>query len=146
MYVEENALTFRGCMTDYFDIELSDGELQGMSTLGLAHIGDGVYELLVRTRLCADGTHTSKNLHKETVGYVCAAFQARAAKKIAPMLTEQEQAVFRRGKNAKVNSVPKNADIADYHAATGLEALFGYLWLKGSKGRVNELFAAIMED
>ena len=132
-------------MTNYFETVLTEGQLKSMSVLGLAHIGDAVYELLVRTWLCAHGKTTSKGLHFETVSYVRAPAQARAAVKIMDILAEEELAVFRRGRNAKVNSVPKNADIADYHAATGLETLFGYLYLKGAKERINVLFAAIVE-
>ena len=133
-------------MTDYFGVRLGDDELKKISVLGLAHVGDGVYELLVRTRLCTHGGQTSQGMHKKAVALVCASAQAAAFKKISSMLTEEESAVFRRGRNAKVNSVPKNAVMADYHAATGLEALFGWLWLRGSTERINTLFNTIMED
>lgn len=133
-------------MTDYFGVRLCDDELKKISVLGLAHVGDGVYELLVRTRLCTHGGQTSQGMHKKAVSLVCASAQADAVKKIAPMLTDEENAVFRRGRNAKVNSVPKNAVISDYHAATGLEALFGWLWLRGQTERINALFNIIMED
>ena len=133
-------------MKDYLGIQLSDEQLQTISVLGLAHIGDGVYELLVRTWLCANGKTTSKGLHKETVSYVRAPAQAKALAKIMDKLTEEEQAVYKRGRNAKVNSVPKNADISEYHAATGLETLFGYLYLKGERDRINELFGLIVEE
>ncbi len=117
-----------------------------MSVLGLAHIGDAVYELLIRTWLCTKGKTTSKGLHFETVSYVRAPAQARAVAIIMDKLTEEELAVFKRGRNAKVNSVPKNADISEYHSATGLETLFGYLYLKGERNRIDELFAMIVED
>ena len=133
-------------MKDYFNTILTKERLQGVSVLGLAHIGDGVYELLVRTWLCANGKSTSKGLHRETVSYVAAPAQAKAAAKLLDKLTEEELTAYKRGRNAKVNSVPKNADISDYHSATGLEALFGYLYLKGEKDRLNELFALIVED
>ncbi len=133
-------------MKDYLGIQLTDEQLQAISVLGLAHIGDGVYELLVRTWLCANGKTTSKGLHKETVSYVRAPAQARAVVKIMQKLTEAEQSVYKRGRNAKVNSVPKNADISDYHAATGLETLIGYLYLKGERDRINELFGLIVEE
>lgn len=133
-------------MKDYLGIQLTDEQLQTISVLGLAHIGDGVYELLVRTWLCANGKTTSKGLHKETVSYVRAPAQARAVEKIMEKLSDLEQAVYKRGRNAKVNSVPKNADISDYHAATGLETLFGYLYLKGERDRINELFGLIVEE
>ena len=133
-------------MTDYFAPALSEEQLRGISALGLAHMGDCVYEILVRTWLCAHGHVTSKGLHRETVSYVSAAAQAQAMERIAPLLSEEENAVFRRGRNAKVNSVPHHADLGQYHTATGLEALFGWLWLSGRKARANELFAAIMEE
>ncbi len=133
-------------MTDYLFTKLSDEQLQGVSSLGLAHIGDAVYELLVRTWLCAHGKTTSKGLHRETVSRVCAQAQARATEHFLDKLSAEELAVFKRGRNAKVNSVPKNADISQYHAATGLETLFGYLFLNGSTDRINELFEMIIEE
>ena len=132
-------------MKDYLGLQLDEQQLQSISVLGLAHVGDGVYELLVRTWLCANGKTTSKGLHNQTVSFVRAPAQARAAEKIIPRLSEAELAAFKRGRNAKVNSVPKSADISDYHAATGLEALFGYLYLKGERDRINELFGFIVE-
>ena len=133
-------------MKDYFKTDFSDEQLHGMSVLGLAHIGDAVYELLVRSWLCANGKTTSKGLHKETVSYVRAPAQAAAMQKILDKLTEEEQAAYKRGRNAKVNSVPKNADISEYHTATGLEAMFGYLYLKGNRDRISELFGFIVEE
>lgn len=133
-------------MKDYLGIQLTDEQLQTISVLGLAHIGDGVYELLVRTWLCANGKTTSKGLHKETVSYVRAPAQARAVEKIMEKLSDAEQAVYKRGRNAKVNSVPKNANISDYHSATGLETLFGFLYLRGERDRINEIFGLIVED
>lgn len=133
-------------MTDYFHIEMTKDELNTISVLGLAHVGDAVYELLTRTKLCAHGKRTSRSLHRDTVARVCAAAQAAAAEKIEPMLSEEEQDVSRRGRNAKVNSVPKHASVSAYHAATGIEALFGYLYLNGRIERINELFELISED
>ena len=133
-------------MTDYFDIHLDENSLGGMSMLGLAHMGDCVFEIMVRSWLCCHGKVTSRGLHKETVHYVSAPAQAKAVEKIIDKLTEDESAVYRRGRNTRVNSVPHNADIAQYHAATGLEALFGWLWLQGKKDRLNELFEIIMEE
>lgn len=84
-------------MTDYFSVQLTDDEIRGISSIGLAHMGDGVYELLVRTWLCAHGKATGKGLHRATVALVCAPEQARRAQRILPALTEEEQEVFRRG-------------------------------------------------
>lgn len=133
-------------MKDYFNLELSQGEIRAISNLGLAHIGDCVYELLVRSRLICSGRSTSAGLHRETVKYVSAPAQAAAVEKILPSLTDEERDVYRRGRNTRVNSVPKNADIGQYHAATGLEALFGWLYLNGRHERINELFAIIVEE
>lgn len=130
-------------MTDYLNTCLDEARIQTLGVLGLAHIGDAVYELLWRTWLCANGSSTSKGLHRQTILRVCATAQSKAAELISDSLTERELAVYKRGRNAKVNSVPKHADISDYHAATGLEALFGYLYLKGETDRVNELFDMI---
>ena len=133
-------------MTDYRNIKLSDNEINALSNLGLAHIGDCVYELMVRSRLISSGRSTSGGLHRETVKYVSAPAQAAAVEKILPHLRDDERNVYRRGRNTRVNSVPKNADISQYHAATGLEALFGWLYLKACHERLNELFAIIMEE
>lgn len=116
-----------------------------LSSLALAHVGDAVYDLLVRTRLTTDGSLTAVSLHKETVARVNARAQHEAAEHILSVLTEEESAVYRRARNTKVHSVPKNASLADYHSATGLEALFGWLWLKGMDARINELFELITE-
>lgn len=133
-------------MMDYFYPQMSEQDVNKISMLGLAHIGDGVYELLTRTILCTRGHSSVIELHKLTVSYVNAPAQAAAAEKILPLLSEKESAVYRRGRNAKVNSVPHNANIAQYHAATGLEALFGWLYLQGRTERIGQLFAAIMEE
>lgn len=120
---------------------LSQQELQKMSALALAHIGDAVFELLVRTELCKQGFSVHRNLHRETVAKVCAPAQAEFVERIMPHLTEEEAAVFRRGRNAHVHTIPKNATASQYGKATGLEALFGMLYLSGRKERINELYA-----
>ena len=132
-------------MIDYFHLSLTTEELGAMSCLGLAHIGDGVYELMVRSWLCVHGNLTSHDLHRETVQYVCAPAQAAAAEKIAPLLEKEEAVVYRRGRNTRVHSVPRGANVGEYHSATGLETLFGWLYLQGKCERLNRLFAAIME-
>ncbi|OUO17928.1 MULTISPECIES: Mini-ribonuclease 3 [unclassified Flavonifractor] len=133
-------------MIDYFHLNAGPELIQGISSLGLAHLGDGVFELMVRSWLCLHGKATSKGLHRATVRYVAAPAQARAVEKILPLLEEAEQDVFRRGRNTSPHSVPQNASRADYQAATGLEALFGWLWLQGRTDRLNELFAVMMEE
>ena len=133
-------------MTDYFSIQLTDDEIRAISSIGLAHLGDAVYELLVRTYLCAHGKATGKGLHRATVELVRAPAQAEAAEKILPMLMEEEQAVFRRGRNANVHSIPQHASRAQYQQATALEALLGWLYLRGERARIEELFAVMMEE
>lgn len=132
-------------MTNYFQLDVSPDQLRAISTLGLAHLGDGVFELMVRSWLCLHGKATSKGLHRATVRYVAAPAQAKAVEKILPLLSEEEGDVFRRGRNTSPHSVPQNASRADYQTATGLEALFGWLWLQGRTERLNELFAVMME-
>lgn len=125
---------------------LPEAEINQMSALSLAHVGDAVYELMTRSCLAKDGTATARRLHSETVSRVNAPAQAKAAEKILPLLTESELAVYKRGRNARVNSVPHASSPAQYHAATGLEALFGWLWLRGETARIEELFGHISED
>ena len=131
---------------DYFHLNAAPDDIRAISTLGLAHLGDGVFELMVRSWLCLHGKATSRGLHKATVRYVSAPAQAKAVEKILPVLEEEEHDVFRRGRNTSPHSVPHAASRADYQAATGLEALFGWLWLQGRTDRLNQLFAIMMED
>ena len=133
-------------MEDYFQIRLSDDAIRGISSIGLAHLGDGVYELLVRTYLCANGKATGRGLHRATVELVRAPKQAELSEKILPLLNEEESAVFKRGRNANVNSIPTHASRAEYQQATALEALFGWLYLKGERERINTLFCTMMEE
>ena len=125
--------------------EMTKTEVNRISMLGLAHVGDGVYELLVRSLLCSRGHSSVAELHRLTVAQVKAPAQALAAKRISPELSEEEREIYKRGRNAKVNSVPHNAELGQYHAATGLEALFGWLYLQGRIERINALFALIAE-
>ena len=132
-------------MNDYFSVRLSDDEISVISSIALAHVGDAVYEVLVRTWLCTHGKATGKGLHRATVSLVCAAKQAELSELVLPLLTEEETDVFRRGRNANVHTIPHSADRATYQKATALEALVGWLYLKGEKARINELFAAMVE-
>lgn len=116
-----------------------------MSSLALAHVGDAVYEILVRTHLACGGTQTAKNLHSQTITLVRASAQAKAIEHILPDLTEEEETVYRHGRNAKPKTVPKSATVAEYAHATALEALFGWLYLKQRYDRINELFGRIAE-
>lgn len=133
-------------MTDLFDPHFTDRELGAVSVLSLAHVGDGVYELLARTMLCRQGPGRVVDLHRATVELVRAPAQARAAEKLLPILTEAELAVYKRGRNTKTHAAPNQATVSEYHAATGLETLFGYLYLQGDYPRVEELFRLAMED
>ncbi len=133
-------------MTDYFHLEARPDEILSISTLGLAHLGDAVFELMVRSWLCMHGKSTSKGLHKATVYYVAAPAQSRAAERILPLLSEEEQDVFRRGRNSSPHTIPRAASREEYQAATALEALFGHLYLQGKTQRLNELFSIMMGD
>lgn len=133
-------------MKDYFDIHLQDDQIRAISSIGLAHLGDAVYELLVRAWLCAHGRATGKGLHRAAVELVKAPAQAVRAEKILPILTEEELAVYKRGRNAHVHTIPHNASRSDYLKATALECLLGWLYLQGERERINELFAAMMEE
>lgn len=132
-------------MEDFFNITIPADDLRAVSSIGLAHVGDAVFELLVRSWLCARGKATGKGLHRASIAIVCAESQARRAERVIPVLTEEELAVFRRGRNAQVHSVPSHASRAQYGEATALEALLGWLYLSGKRERVNELFAMMME-
>ena len=127
-------------------MSMTGEKLNAMSPLALAHVGDAVFELLVRTRLAEEGKLTANSLHKETVRYVSAAAQAALAQKLQDALTDAEKSVYRRGRNAHSHAAPKGVSPMEYHAATGLEALFGWLYLRGEKARIEELFSHLMED
>ena len=129
-------------MENLFAIKLSKQQIDAISNLGLAHIGDGVWELLCRSYLCSKGEKTVAQLHRDTIAMVKAPAQAGFAEKILPLLTQEETAYYRRGKNSHVHAVPKGATPMEYSKATGLEALFGALYLAGETQRLNELFFA----
>ncbi len=133
-------------MEDHFEIHMTEDQLRGLSSIALAHMGDAVYELLVRGWLCQHGKATGRGLHQATIRLVRAEYQAACAEKILPRLTEEELAVFRRGRNAQVHTVPHHASRAQYGTATALEALFGWLYLSGRRQRVSELFDVMMEE
>ena len=133
-------------MEQYFDIRLTDDQLRAISSVGLAHMGDAVFEILVRGWLCAHGKATGKGLHQATIRLVCAESQSQKAQRILPLLTPEELAVFKRGRNAQGHSGPAHASRAQYAEATALEALLGWLYLRGQKARINELFCTMMEE
>lgn len=127
-------------------MNLPKQKIDAISNLGLAHIGDGVWELLVRSHLCASGETTVGKLHRDTIAMVKAPAQAAFVDKLLPLLTEDELAYYRRGKNSHVHAVPKGATPAEYAKATGLEALFGALYLSGKTARLNDLFHAAIAE
>lgn len=133
-------------MIDYFHLNMERGQLLNLSSLGLAHLGDSVFEVMVRSWLCLHGKAKAKDLHRATVAYVAAPAQAARLERILPLLSEEEMDVFRRGRNTAPHSVPKAASRSEYQAATGLEALFGWLYLQGRTQRLNELFSVMMEE
>ncbi len=133
-------------MENYFEMNMTKAQIDAISNLGLAHMGDCVYEILCRAYLCAQGEKTVAQLHRDTISMVKASTQARFADKLLPLLTEEERAYYRRGKNAHVHAVPKSATPAEYAKATGLEALFGALYLSGNTQRLNQLFHILTQS
>lgn len=133
-------------MENLFAMTFTPEQVAALSNLGLAHIGDGVFELLCRSYLCARGEKTVERLHHDTIQLVKAPAQAAFVDRLLPRLTEEELVYYRRGKNAHVHAVPKNATREQYAKATGLEALFGALYLLGRTDRLNELFQLTMDN
>ncbi len=121
-------------------------KLTSLSPLALAFIGDTVFDILIRSELVCEANRPVKELHKEAVSKVCAAAQASYIKKVLPLLSEDEKEIFKRGRNAHTGTVPKNQSSADYHYATGLECLFGWLYLSGKNERIKELYELMKED
>lgn len=122
--------------------ELSAEDIAMLSPLQLAYIGDAVYELLVRTYLLKKKLPV-KELHKSTIKYVKAKAQADIVHVLEDILSEEEKGIVKKGRNAKTNTMPKNADMIDYKYATGFEALMGYLYLLGEDNRITELFEVV---
>lgn len=120
-------------------------DLKQVSTAALAYLGDSVFELSVRQMLVEKGISDSRRLNTEALRYVTASAQAAAVKRILDALTEEENAVYHRGRNIGHTNVPRHATVMEYRMATGLEALFGYLHLMGRSERINELFALSLE-
>lgn len=133
-------------MENYFQMNFTPAQVNTLTNLALAHVGDGAYELMCRTYLCTRGDKTVLKLHTDTVNLVKAPAQAKFADKLKPHLTEEELAFFRRGKNAHTHAHPKGATRQEYAKATGLETLFGALYLMGRIDRLNALFTICMEE
>ena len=133
-------------MENYFAMDFTPAQVGAVTNLALAHVGDGAYELMVRSYLCSKGDKTVLKLHRDTVELVKAPAQAKFAQLLLPHLTQEEQDYFRRGKNAHTHAAPKAATRREYALATGLETLFGALYLMGRLERLNELFQIIVEE
>ncbi|MBQ2153504.1 MAG: ribonuclease III [Oscillospiraceae bacterium] len=129
-------------MNEALNLNLSPAELQGVTELALAHVGDAVFELLVRQELCCARAVPVRDLHRSTVARVTAPAQAAFIGRIQPLLTAEETAVYKRGRNAHTHQAPKSATPGQYARATGLETLFGWLWLTGQNGRLRVLYDA----
>lgn len=130
---------------EHMNVSLTAIEAKQYSPLALAFLGDSVYEIMVRRHILLSANMPASKLHSLKIKRVCAAYQAAAIEHILPKLTEKELSIYKRGRNAEVNSVPKNGNASDYHKATGFEALFGYLHLTGEENRLNELFDLIIQ-
>lgn len=115
------------------------------SSLALAYIGDSVYEAYIRTRLLEHGDRRVKDLHRSAKGYVSAKSQCEIVENIIDKFSEEEVTVFKRGRNTKVNTKAKNADMREYHNATGLEALVGYLYMNKNEKRLTEILDLCFE-
>ena len=126
------------------DFTCENIKVDEVSPLNLAFVGDGVFDLLVRNYLIGQANRPVGELNKMKVAFVNCKSQAEFARILLPSLSEKETAVYKRGRNASPKCTPKNGTVADYHSATGLEALFGYLYLKGETQRINELFEEII--
>jgi ribonuclease-3 family protein len=130
---------------NFFEMNFTLQQVNAISNLGLAHVGDGVYELLARSAVAARGGQKVVDAHRQTVALVAAPAQAKAMEAILPHLTEEERSAFTRGRNAKPHSTPKHCSLREYALATGLECLFGTLYLKGETQRVLELWQMALE-
>jgi ribonuclease-3 family protein len=119
-------------------------KINSLSSLALAFVGDAVFNLFIRTMLVGSGKKV-KGLHKDSVKFVKASAQAEIIKKIEGFLSDKERSIFKTARNTKVNTIPKNADIMDYHYSTGFEALLGYLYLTGQNERLNKILIASYE-
>lgn len=133
-------------MENYFEVQMSVEELNQMSPSAIAHCGDAVFELLVRSSLCLHGGVKNGKLHRDTVLQVKATAQAKRAERLLPLLSEQELAWFKHGRNCHTHGAPKSANAVEYAKATGVECLFGALFLTGQRERANELFLKSAEE
>ena len=131
-------------MEIYLHPKLDDEQLCSLSSLALAHVGDAVYELMVRTYLSTHGAYSSKALHRATIQCVSAIAQAKAADILVSELTEEERVIYKRGRNANPRTIPKSCTREEYGKATAVETLFGTLFLQGKEARLESLFRIII--
>lgn len=139
----EEGVTILDAIKDKFGCGKVD--IRTYSPLTLAYIGDAIYDLIIRTVVVGRANRPANNLHKMTIRYVNARTQARMAAALEEELSEEEAAVYHRGRNAKAYTTAKNASVAEYRMATGLEALFGYLYLNGETDRLLTLVRLAFE-
>ena len=142
--MEKSVMDLPEILKEQFGGETAD--IRTYSPLVLAYIGDGIYDLVIRTLIVRHGSCQPNKLHKRTSALVKASAQSEMIDKLMESLTEEELAVYKRGRNSHMGTVPKHAAIQDYRAATGLEALLGYLYLGGQDARLTELMALLMKD
>ncbi len=120
-------------------LPLTPQTARGYSPLALAFVGDSIYEAFIRTKLLLAANQSAAKLHRTAVSFVRAGAQALAMQALLPLLTEEEADIYKRGRNAHSHTVPKNADVTEYRAATGFEALVGYLYLSGQTDRLTHV-------
>ncbi len=140
---EKLSVAFTDSFTDKFTDKFTDARPELLPALTLAYIGDGYYELVVRNLLLKTGRRKVEELHKAAISLVCAATQAHLARRLEPELTEQERSVLHRGRNTRGLHVPKGATVQDYRAATGMEALVGFWYLRGEHQRLERCFEVL---
>ena len=142
----EESITLKDFLAYYKKtMRLEPVDAGSYSPLVLAYIGDAVYEVMIRARVINRGSMQVNKMHKRSAMLVNAGTQAQLIRSIEEELTPQEHAVYKRGRNASPHSHPRGATRREYQMATGLEALFGWLYLRGETDRLNALFAAMME-
>lgn len=116
--------------------QCKDADVRALSPLTLAYIGDAIYDLVIRSVVVERANRSANDLHKKTVRYVKAEAQSKMIQELLPKLTEDEEAVYKRGRNAKSYTTAKNASMSDYRKATGFEALMGFLYLTNQTDRM----------
>ncbi len=131
---------------EYFALQTDPSRLTNLSNSALAYLGDAVFELMVRAKLCTEGSLTAGKLNREAKQYVTAGAQAAMAERLVPLLSETELAVYRRVRNSKLGTIPKGATRSTYQSATALEGVFGYLYLQGDTDRLSALMDAISDE